>query len=106
MVSHKLHVAKSSLSPNYGVARNFARLILDMNHLRGRYYKIKHIGSWCCAENGQGKLAREGSTPKNLIHHFCQVNNYSQEDFETNEAEAFRIWWTRSQHEWKQNFGR
>lgn len=42
---------------------------------------------------------------KDVIAHFCQVNNCGLEDFEVHHKEVFAQWRTRNEHEWTQDLG-
>jgi hypothetical protein len=62
-------------------------------------HHIKHIGL-------AGILSRQGKLNYDrVIEHFCKVNNCSKKDFEKHKAEAFKIWESRSLHQWTQDFG-
>jgi len=63
-------------------------------------HHVKHIGL-------AGILADKGELDYGeLIEHFCRVNNCTERDFEEIRERAFEIWENRSQHEWKQDFGK
>jgi len=79
--------------------------LVGIHHLCRLCHMIKHIGFWCYTSDGRKKLEKLGLSRKDLIEHFCRVNNCSEGDFERHEDEAFEIWRKRSKHEWKQEFG-
>jgi hypothetical protein len=63
-------------------------------------HHVKHIGL-------AGVLASEGKLDYNeVIGHFCKVNKCKPEDFDDHRSLAFEIWRKRSQHQWKQDFGK
>ncbi len=63
-------------------------------------HHVKHIGL-------AGILANEGKLDYNeVIKHFCKVNNCSEKEFENHVNRAFEIWRKRSEHQWKQDFGK
>lgn len=63
-------------------------------------HHVKHIGL-------AGILANQGKLDYNeVIKHFCKVNNCSEKEFEKHRTEAFEIWGKRSEHKWKQDFGK
>ena len=63
-------------------------------------HHVKHFGL-------AGILAREGKLDFNeVMKHFCRVNNCSEKDFKKQVNEAFEIWRRRSEHNWKQDFGK
>jgi hypothetical protein len=80
----------------------------DMNHVQklGGFillcrmcHHVKHIGL-------AGILADEGKLDyKEVVRHFCKVNNCSEAEFETHVNNAFMMWKKRSQYQWKQDFG-
>jgi hypothetical protein len=81
----------------------------DVNHIQklggfillcSMCHHVKHIGL-------AGILANQGKLDYNeVIKHFCKVNNCSEKEFEEHVDNAFKIWRERSQHQWKQNFGK
>ena len=84
---------------------NHIQRLMAIHHLCDLCHKIKHIGFWCHTSDGRRKLKELGLTRKDLVNHFCEVNNYSESDFEKHLDEAFEIWRKRSRHKWKQDFG-
>ena len=63
-------------------------------------HHVKHIGL-------AGILADKGELDYDeLIEHFCRVNNCTKRDFEEIRDKAFEVWENRSQHDWKQDFGK
>jgi hypothetical protein len=63
-------------------------------------HHVKHIGL-------AGILASEGKLDYNeVMEHFCKVNNCSEKEFEMHVDRAFEVWRKRSQHQWKQDFGK
>ena len=64
--------------------------LVGIHHLCRLCHMIKHIGFWCYTSNGRKKLEKLGLSRKDLIEHFCRVNNCSEEDFERHEDEAFK----------------
>ena len=81
----------------------------DVNHVQkldgfillcSMCHHVKHIGL-------AGILARQGKLNYNeVIKHFCKVNYCSVKEFVEHVDNAFRIWRERSQHSWRQDFGR
>ena len=68
--------------------------------LCGMCHHVKHVGL-------AGILAREGKLDFNeVMKHFCRVNSCSKKDFKNHVGEAFEIWRRRSEHDWKQDFGK
>lgn len=63
-------------------------------------HHVKHIGL-------AGIFANEGKLDYDeVIKHFCKVNNCSKKEFEKHVDRAFEIWKKRSEHQWKQDFGK
>jgi hypothetical protein len=63
-------------------------------------HHVKHIGL-------AGILASQGKLDYDeVVKHFCKVNECSAKEFEEHMDHAFRIWRERSQHQWKQDFGK
>jgi hypothetical protein len=63
-------------------------------------HHVKHIGL-------ARILAEEGKLDFNeVVKHFCKINRCSEEDFEKYVKEVFEIWRKRSEHKWKQDFGK
>lgn len=63
-------------------------------------HHVKHLGL-------AGILAGEGKLDYNdVIKHFCRVNECKPKDFNSHEKLAFEVWSKRSQHPWKQDFGK
>jgi hypothetical protein len=63
-------------------------------------HHVKHIGL-------AGILASQGKLDYNeVVKHFCKVNECSAKEFEEHMDHAFRIWRERSQHQWRQDFGK
>jgi len=61
---------------------------------------VKHIGL-------TGILACQGKLDyKKVVEHFCKVNKCIEKEFEKHIARAGSVWETRSQHQWKQDFGK
>jgi len=85
---------------------NHVQRLVAVHHLCSLCHKIKHIGFWCYTEDGRKKLKEMGLSKKDLIEHFCKVNNCTPEEFEMHEQEAFGIWRERSKYQWKQDFGK
>ena len=85
---------------------NHVQRLKAIHHLCSMCHKIKHVGYWCYTEEGRRRLAKAGLSREDLIRHFCRVNGCSREVFEEHERETFKVWRKRSQHEWKQDFGR
>jgi hypothetical protein len=85
---------------------NHVQKLTAIHHLCGMCHKIKHIGLWLHTKEGLEMLGNAGLTPDDLINHFCVVNNSSRYDFKESERKAFALWNERSQHEWKQDFGK
>jgi len=70
---------------------------------RGFFQTIKKgrfLAEPICSARRARPAARE------LIEHFCGVNNCTKRDFEEIQDKAFEIWENRSQYEWKQDFGK
>jgi len=85
--------------------RNYMQKLSAIHHLCDLCHKIKHIGFWCHTEDGKEKLKVTRLSKRDLINHFCMVNNCSQKDFEIHETDAFDVWKKRSAYDWKQDFG-
>jgi hypothetical protein len=51
------------------------------------------------------RLKELGLSRKDLVKHFCKVNDCSEKEFLQHEDEAFKVWEKRSNYEWKQDFG-
>lgn len=63
-------------------------------------HHVKHIGM-------AGILASRGELDfHEVIEHFCKVNKCTEKEFKKHEAEVFKVWGERSQHQWKQDFGK
>jgi hypothetical protein len=63
-------------------------------------HHVKHIGL-------AGILANQGKLDYGeVVAHFCKVNDCTEEEFEQHKSKAFEIWAKRSEHEWKQDFGK
>ena len=63
-------------------------------------HHVKHIGL-------AGILASQGKLDyDDVVDHFCKVNICTKKDFENHEKTAFETWRKRSQHPWKQDFGK
>jgi len=63
-------------------------------------HHVKHIGL-------AGILASQGKLDySEVIKHFCKVNECKPKDFDNHEKLAFEVWRKRSQHQWKQDFGK
>lgn len=77
-----------------------------IHHLCGFCHKIKHIGLWLHAFDGERMLKKERLTKQDIIDHFCDVNRCSEKEFQKHEDEAFILWKERSEHKWKQDFGK
>lgn len=86
--------------------KNHIQKLMDIHHLCNLCHKIKHIGFWCHTLDGKKKLNEEGLDKIDLINHFCEINNCSEIEFKKHEEEAFKIFDDRSQHKWKQDFGK
>jgi len=84
---------------------NHVQKLASIHHLCDLCHEIKHIGFWCHTVDGQEKLAKLGLSEKDLVEHFCKVNNCEEKDFRKHESQAFKIWKERSNHKWKQDFG-
>lgn len=80
--------------------------LCGLHHLCNLCHKIKHIGFWCHTVDGRTKLKQEDLDRKDLIEHFCKVNNCAKEEFLKHEDKAFEVWRERSKHRWKQDFGK
>jgi len=80
--------------------------LVAVHHLCNLCHKIKHIGFWCHTVEGRTKLRQEGLDREDLIKHFCSLNNCAREEFLKHEEEAFDVWRERSEHQWKQDFGK
>lgn len=85
---------------------NHVQKLEGAHHLCRLCHMIKHIGLWCHTDKGFKTLRRIGLTREELIEHFCNVNNCSEQDLLRHEEEAFRIWERRSKFDWTQDFGR
>lgn len=68
-------------------------------------HMVKHIGFWCYTREGKEKLEQMGLSRRDLVQHFCRVNNCTERDFYEHEREAFKVWKERSNREWKIDFG-
>jgi len=62
-------------------------------------HHVKHLGH-TRSLSGKGLLDID-----TVIEHFVKVNSCSEDHFYDAEDEAFDIWFDRSQHEWKVDFG-
>ncbi len=51
-------------------------------------------------------LRKAGITIKDVINHFCKVNNRTREEFEKHKEKAFRKWKERSRYKWKIDLGK
>lgn len=85
---------------------NHVQKLLAIHHLCVMCHKIKHLRFWCYTEDGKRKLEGEGLSKEDLIKHFCKINGCSREGFDEHMEEAFRIWKERSEHKWRQDFGK
>lgn len=85
--------------------RNHIQKLIAIHHLCFLCHQIKHIGFWCYTSEGIKILEKSGLSRKDLINHFCKVNNCSKKEFKSHEQEALRIWRERSKYKWKQDFG-
>lgn len=86
--------------------KNHVQKLVGVHHLCRLCHMIKHIGFWCHTNEGIAKLKKAGLSKKDLMKHFCKVNQCSEKDFLQHEDTAFKVWRERSQHQWKQNFGK
>jgi len=84
-----------------------AQKLAAIHHLCNLCHKIKHIGFWCHTTEGRAKLGQEGLNREDLVEHFCNTNNCNRAVFlKHDEEEAFDEWRERSEHQWKQDFGK
>jgi len=51
-------------------------------------------------------LRKAGITIKDVINHFCKVNNCTREEFEKHKEKAFRKWKERGRYKWKIDLGK
>ena len=68
--------------------------------------KIKHIGFWCYTSKGRQLLKQSGLSEKDLIEHFCAINECSRDVFYKHKSNAFKVHSQRSKDEWEQDFGK
>jgi len=80
--------------------------LVGVHHLCRLCHMVKHIGFWCHTEDGRAKLKQIGLSRKDLIKHFCKVNQCSEKEFLQHEENALKTWRERSKHRWKQDFGK
>jgi hypothetical protein len=77
-----------------------------IHHLCKMCHRVKHVGLWLHTPKGEIMLQKAGLTRKDVINHFCLVNDCSEEEFRKHEKEAFKVWNGRSRYQWKQDFGK
>ena len=83
---------------------NHIQKLVGIHHLCSLCHKVKHIGFWCYTNEGLNQLSCLGLKERDLINHFCRVNNCSKEDYKTHKDKVFKVFNDRNKYEWIQDF--
>lgn len=82
------------------------QILKEIQLLCGMCHQVKHINFFYGSKTKKYGVLPSSVTKKDLIDHFCKVNQCSEEDYHQLESEAFKILRMRNKIKWKRDFGK